>query len=276
MLQSLLNENVLAVLNKVVIVLASFYATWLLQRFAIRAFNAWVKKQGDGEQIDQTIASFIKIIFKVVLWIVATLFVLQNLGLQITALLGGLGVAGLAVAFAFQRILEDVFSFFLIYFDKPFKVGDYIMVGPDAGTVKNIGVRTTKLTTPAGQELLISNRELTNARLQNFKKMKKRRVVFTFGVTYDTPVAKLETAKQLVTDIFAQLDQNLVEFDRVHLKELADSALLFEVAYHVLTKEYADYMNVQEQINLALLADLKKHKIELAFPTQTVHLQKTS
>jgi small-conductance mechanosensitive channel len=272
----ILSENILAILSKILMVAASFYATWLLQRFAIKAFNAWIRRQDEAEQMDQMVASFIKIIFKVILWIIVTLFVLQNLGLQITALLGGLGVAGLAVAFAFQRVLEDVFSFFLIYFDKPFKVGDYIMVGADAGTVKNIGVRTTKLTTPAGQELLISNRELTNSRLQNFKKMKKRRAALTFGVTYDTSVEKLATAKKLVVEIFSKLDQDLVELDRVHLKELADSALLFEVVYHVLNKEYADYMNVQEQVNLALLAGLKKHKIELAFPTQTIHLHKAA
>ncbi len=270
------SENLPSIVSKVAIVLGSFYFTWIFERLAMRAFNSWVKKQPESEQLDPTITSFIKIIFKIILWIIVTLFVLQNLGLQITALLGGLGVAGLAVAFAFQRILEDIFSFFLIYFDKPFKVGDYIMVGPDAGTVKNIGVRMTKLTTPGGQELLISNRELTNARLQNFKKMKERRVVFSFGVTYETKVEQLEKTKKIIASIFAELNEDLVRLDRSHLKELADSALVFEVVYFIKSKEYLEYMNIQEQINLALLKALAKEKISLAYPTQTINLVKSS
>lgn len=268
----MLSENILAMASKGVMIVLSFYATWLFQRLVIKSFNSWIKKQPETEQIDQTIASFIKIIFKIVLWILVVLFVLQNLGLQITALLGGLGVAGLAVAFAFQRILEDVFSFFLIYFDKPFKVGDYISVGPDSGTVKNIGVRTTKLTMPGGQELLISNRELTNARLQNFKQMKKRHVVFNFSLTYETSPTQLEKVKQIVITSFKNLNSEIVALDRVHFKSLGETGLIFEVAYDVLSKDYVDYMDLQEKINLTLLKNFVKEKISFVFPSQATFL----
>lgn len=269
------NDNLQNIFFKVLFVGLTLYGTFLLDKYLIKFFNLWIKKRAEHEAIDQTIASFVKIIFKVLLWLLATLFILQNLGLEITALLGGLGIAGLAVAFAFQKILEDIFSFFLIYFDKPFKVGDYIMVGADAGTVKNIGMRMTSLITPGGQELLISNRELTNSRIQNFKKMKKRRVVFSFGLNYDTSLKKLEAVKSIVRETFASLASEKVQLDRVHLKQLADSALVFEVAYDVLSREYMDFMDLQEKINLNLLKAFAKEKISFAYPTQTIQLQKS-
>lgn len=258
------NETIQEIVSKLVIVVASIYATLLFERFAMKIFSAWLKKQGQEEEIDQTVVSFVQIIFKVVLWVLVILFILQNMGLHISALLGGLGVAGLAVAFAFQKILEDVFSFFLIYFDKPFRVGDYIMVGADSGTVKAIGVRTTKLTTSEGQELLISNRELTNARLQNFKKMKQRRVVFTLKLTHETNTAQLKKTKVIITEIFEKMDEKMVKFNRVHLKEISETALVFEIVYTLLSKEYDDYMDVQERINLTLLEALHREKIQLA------------
>jgi small-conductance mechanosensitive channel len=269
------NENLQNFLLKTLFVGLTLYGTWLFDKYAMKFINLWTKKKAEHEAIDQTVVSFAKIIFKVLLWLLVALFVLQNLGLQITALLGGLGIAGLAIAFAFQKILEDVFSFFLIYFDKPFRVGDYIMVGADAGTVKSIGMRMTSLTTPGGQELLISNRELTNSRIQNFKKMKKRRVIFNFGLSYDTSVAKLETSKLIVRETFASLAAEKVQLDRVHLKELAASALVFEVAYDVLSREYVEFMDLQEKINLNLLKAFAKEKISLAYPTQTIKLQKS-
>lgn len=269
------NENFQNIVLKVLFVGLAFYGTFLLDKYTGKLFNLWLKKKAEKEAIDQTVASFVKIIFKVLLWILATLFILQNLGLEITALLGGLGIAGLAAAFAFQKILEDIFSFFLIYFDKPFKVGDYIMIGNDAGTVKNIGMRMTSLITPGGQELLISNRELTNSRIQNFKKMKKRRVVFNFGLSYDTSVNKLEKIKLIVAETFVALANEKVQLDRVHLKELSASALLFEVAYDVLSREYIEFMDLQEKINLSLLKAFAKEKISLAYPTQTIKLQKS-
>lgn len=268
------DANLQNFLLKALFVVLALYVTWLFDKHATRFINLWTKKKAEHEQIDQTIVSFAKIIFKVLLWLLVALFILQNLGLQITALLGGLGIAGLAIAFAFQKILEDIFSFFLIYFDKPFKVGDYIMVGTDAGTVKNIGMRMTSLTTPGGQELLISNRELTNSRIQNFKKMKKRRVVFSFALSYENSMTKLETAKLIVRETFAVLASEKAQLDRVHLKELADSALLFEVAYDVLSREYTEFMDLQEKINFSLLKAFAKEKISLAYPTQTIKLQK--
>lgn len=257
---------------KILFVVAVLYATYVFERFALRLFNRFLEKKAEAEELDRTVAAFVKVVVRVLLWIIVTLFVLQNLGFQITALLGGLGVAGLAAAFAFQKILEDVFSFFLIYFDKPFRVGDYIVVGNDMGTVKNIGMRMTRLDTPNGQELLISNRELTNARLQNFKRMQRRRALLSFTITYGTSLSKVEQVKTLVAEIFTDLKQ--AELDRIHLKELADSGITFEAAYYVASREFKVFMDVQEQVNLALLKTLAKQKIDLAYPTQTIELKK--
>lgn len=228
-------------------------------------------------------ASMIKVLGlfgKVLIWILVLLMVLSNLGVEITPLIAGLGVGGIAIALALQVILGDLFNAFVIYFDKPFKEGDFIIVGGDMGVVKDIGIKTTRIKTLSGQELVMSNTDLTNSRINNYKKMETRRVPFTFGVTYDTPYKKLEKAKQITQEIFADCDKKYgtkdapVTLDRVHFKELADFSLNFEVVYYVPTGDYAKYMDIQEYINLELIKRFEKAKIEFAFPTQTIYTKK--
>ncbi len=259
-----------AVVPKVLFVLIAIYGTQLLDRLLQKMIGLWFRQKTTPAAIDETVLSLIKLVARVVVYVVAILFVLQNLGLEITALLGGLGVAGLAIAFALQKVLEDIFSFFMIHFDKPFRVGDYITVGADSGTVKHIGIRSTRLTMPTGQELLISNRELTTARLQNFKRMQQRRVVFTVGIDYKASGAQLRQVKPIITAIFAKLPPKQVLLARVHLKTLHETALIFEIAYDVLGKEYDLYLDLQEQINLELLEQLRQAKIPLAHPLPTL------
>lgn len=257
---------------KFAFVAAVLYASHIFEKFSLRFLHRFLEKKAQAEELDQNVISFMRMIIRVLLWLLVALFILQNLGFQITTLLGGLGVAGLATAFAFQKILEDVFSFFLIYFDKPFRVGDYIVVGPDSGTVTNIGVRMTRLNAANGQELLISNRELTNSRLQNFKRMEKRRVIANFTLTYSAKVAQLGKVNKMVADICSKIKQ--IELDRVHLKSLAESGVTFEFVYFVKSNSYLDYMNAQQQLNLDLLSALEKHKLSLAYPTQTIEIKK--
>jgi MscS family membrane protein len=179
---------------------------------------------------------------------------------------------GVAIAFAFQNILEDLFSSFAIVFDKPFKIGDFIIVGDKLGVVEKIGIKTTRIKSLQGEEIVISNKELTSAQVRNFKKMETRRISFSFGVTYQTPTEKLKGIPKTVESIIEETDN--VRFDRAHFNEFGDSALLFEVVYYVEGNDYNMYMDAQQQINLKIKESFEKDGIEMAYPTQTIFLQK--
>ena len=180
----------------------------------------------------------------------------------------------MAIALAVQNILGDMFSSFSIYFDRPFEVGDFIIVGDHMGVVKKIGLKTTRIQALQGEEIVISNAELTSTRIRNFKKMQKRRIVFTVGVTYDTPKEKLEKIPSIVATIMAKVEN--ADLDRVHFKEFADSSLNYEIVFYALTGDFGKYMDSRQAINLGLIEAFGKEGIEFAFPTQTVHLAKDS
>jgi small-conductance mechanosensitive channel len=209
---------------------------------------------------------------KVIIYLVALLMFLSNLGIEITPLIASLGVAGIAIALALQNVLGDLFSAFSIFFDKPFTEGDFIIIGNDMGVIHKIGMKSTRITTLQGQELIVPNTEMTNIRINNFGKMQKRRVVFGFGVEYDTPTKKLEKVKKIVQKIIKETKK--AELDRVHFKNFGDSALNFEVVYYIATADYNEYMDTQEEINLKLKKEFEKQGIVFAFPTQTIHLKK--
>ena len=209
-----------------------------------------------------------------VIWVLALIFLLDNLGVKISAVVAGLGIGGIAVALAAQAVLGDLFSYFVIFFDKPFAVGDFIVVGDKMGVVENIGIKTTRIRALSGEQLVFSNTDLTNSRVHNFKKMEKRRVVFKLGVTYQTPAEKLKRIPQIVKDII--LSQTEAEFDRGHFANYGDFSLNFEFVYYVHGADYAKYMDIQQAINLAVFETFEKESIEFAYPTQTLFVNKTA
>jgi small-conductance mechanosensitive channel len=209
---------------------------------------------------------------KWLLWLFAGLILVGNMGIEITPLLAGLGIGGLAIAFALQTILSDVFNFFAIYMDKPFMEGEFLKIGDDMGTVEKIGLRSTRIKTLRGEELVVSNNELTSTRIHNFGKMQERRVSFTLGATYETPTKKLEKVPGIVQKVIeAQKD---TRFDRVHFKSFGDFSLNFEVVYFMETTDYLHYMDVQQAINLGIKRAFEKEGIEFAYPTQKVFVSK--
>lgn len=219
--------------------------------------------------------SAIKILGKIaqgVLWALGILIILSNLGIDITSLIAGLGIGGIAVALALQNILMDLFSSFAIYFDKPFVVGDFIITGDQLGVVEKIGIKTTRLRALQGEEIIISNQELTSARIQNFKKMKKRRVVFSFGVTYETSNEKLERIPEIVKNIVDSVQE--ANLDRVHFNKFDNSALNFEVVYYVNSSEYNIYMDINQKILFGIKAKFEEQEISMAYPTQTLYIAK--
>jgi small-conductance mechanosensitive channel len=212
----------------------------------------------------------IQMVIRVSLWAVGTLFILSYVGVDITSLVAGLGIGGIAVALAVQNILGDLFSYFAIYLDKPFVKGDLILIGTEIGVVERVGVKTTRIRALQGEEIIISNSELTSSRIQNFKKMEERRIVFTFGVVYETPLEKLTRLPQQIQDVVIATER--ARFDRAHLLALGDSAYVFEVAYFVQSVNYDDHMDAHQAILFGIISTCAQEKIEFAFPTQTVHL----
>lgn len=236
-------------------------------------FESAVKKRlQEGERLDPSVVRLLGKALKGVMWIMAILLVAQNLGFNVTALIAGLGIGGIAIAFALQGVLSDVFASFSIYFDRPFQTGDFIIIGEEMGTVKHIGIKSTRIATLQGEELVMSNKELTEARVHNHRKMERRRVGFQFGVTYETPSAKLKRIPQMVKDIVGAIEA--AEIDRVHLKEFGDFSLNFDVIYYVNVSDYTVYMDTQEVINLALIEKFEQEGIEFAYPTQTLYVHK--
>ncbi len=227
------------------------------------------RRETDAEMV--TTVSAMSFVAKLVLWSVIVLLVLSNLGIDITALIAGLGVGGIAVALAAQNILGDLFASLSIVLDKPFVLGDFIIVGEQMGTVEKIGLKTTRLRSLSGEQLIFSNGDLLKSRIRNFKRMYQRRVVFNLGVTYDTPRQKLEEIPKLIREIVETAPTT--RFDRSHFKEYGDSALVFETVYFVLSSDYNLYMDIQQQINLAIYDRFAERQIEFAFPTRTVWLR---
>lgn len=217
-----------------------------------------------------TISAF-GVLGKIALWIVLLVVVLGNLGFEVTGLVTGLGIGGVAVALATQNILGDLFSSLSIVIDKPFVIGDYIAVGTDMGTVEKIGLKTTRVRSLSGEQLIFSNSDLLQSRVRNFKRMMERRVVFRFGVLYSTPPALLERIPQVVREaVESQAD---TRFDRSHFVAFGDSSLDFETVYWMLVPDYNRYMDVHQQVNLQILRKVTELGAGFAFPTRTLHVE---
>jgi small-conductance mechanosensitive channel len=208
-------------------------------------------------------------VIRLVVWTIVILVILDNLGIEITALIAGLGVGGVAVALATQNILGDLFASLSIVLDKPFVVGDFLSIDEFLGSVEKVGIKTTRVRSLSGEQLIFSNNDLLNSRIRNFGRMFERRVVFAFGVTYQTPAEKLRRIPTIIRD--AVESQEKVRFDRAHFQKYGDSALIFETVYFVLSPDYNYYMDVQQNINLAIFERLAEEGTDFAYPTQTIH-----
>ena len=207
---------------------------------------------------------------RVLIWALVLLVVLDQLGFNITALVAGLGIGGVAIALAVQNILGDLFASMSIVLDRPFVVGDFIVVDDLRGTVERVGIKTTRVRSLDGEMLVFANSDLLKSRIRNFKKLEQRRVSFAVGVTYQTPPQQVKAIPGMLRA--AVEAQARTRFDRSHFKEYGDSALVFEVVYFVLDPDYNFYMDVHQAINLAILERFVAEGIEFAYPTRTLHL----
>lgn len=209
-------------------------------------------------------------IVRLLLYATVLLIALDNFGIDVTALIAGLGIGGIAVALALQNILSDLFASLSIVLDKPFVVGDFLIMGEHLGTVEQIGLKSTRIRSLSGEQIVMSNSDLLNSRIRNYKRMFERRIVFSFGVVYATPYEKLARIPEIVRRIVESQDR--ARFDRAHFKAYGDFSLDFEVVYYVLLPDYIVYMDIQQAINLEIFKQFDEENIEFAFPTRTVHI----
>lgn len=254
-----------------ILTIITFFLLRIFNSFAAYAFNRALLIHEHNEQREKQ-SRGILLIVQIIIWTAGALFLIDNLGYDITTIVAGLGIGGIAIALAAQTILGDLFSYLVIFFDKPFEIGDFIIIDDKMGTVEYIGIKTTRLRTLGGEQLICSNTDLTNSRVHNYKRMQERRVVFEFGVVYSTPAAKLKIIPQMIRQIIESFENT--RFDRAHFKSFGDSRLNFEVVFYVLSADYNTYMDIQQRTNLKLFEIFEREQIEFAFPTQTVHVSK--
>jgi len=203
-------------------------------------------------------------------WTIILLMILDNLGINVTTLVASLGIGGIAVALAVQNILSDLLASLSIALDRPFVIGDFIVVDTLAGTIEHVGLKTTRISSLTGEQIIISNNDLLKSRIHNYKRMRERRVLFRIGIVYQTPVPLVEQIPALLREIIEAQDG--VRFDRAHFHAFGPSSLDFEVVYFILDNDYNQYMDTQQAINFAILQRFAAEGIDFAFPTQTVHL----
>jgi small-conductance mechanosensitive channel len=213
----------------------------------------------------------VSFLVRVGVWGAVLLIALDTLGVDITTLIAGLGVGGIAVALAVQNVLGDLFASVSIVLDKPFVVGDFIDLGGHMGVVENVGLKTTRIRSLSGEELVIANSDLLSSRIRNYKRMSQRRALFEIGVVYGTPSDKLRRIPELIRKAVESCDNT--RFDRSHFKSFGDSALLFETVYYMTVPDYNSYMDTQQAINLELYQRFEAEDIEFAYPTQTLFLK---
>ncbi|MFQ5432309.1 MAG: mechanosensitive ion channel family protein [Nitrospinota bacterium] len=255
-----------------VLVLLIQSAIWGSRVIAFWTGREAEKRIDQKETSEATTIAALGMMAKLVLWSVIVLLALENLGVDISALIAGLGIGGIAVALALQNVLGDLFASLSIAFDKPFVIGDFIIIGDYMGTVEHIGLKSTRIKSLSGEQIVFSNNDLLNSRIRNYKKMNDRRVVFSLQLTYDTGAEKLKIIPQILKEITES--QNGTRFDRAHFKKFGEWSLDFEIVYIVTNPDYNFYMDVQQAINLAIYERFAKEGIAFAYPTKTVYMEK--
>jgi small-conductance mechanosensitive channel len=260
----------ISITAQIFMILGVLLTAFIITRI-VNVFVSWYSertvKRGNGALSGNILIVFKKLLHAVV-YIFAFLFILYLSKIDLSGALVGLGVGGIAIAFALQNVLGDAFSAFSIYFDRPFEIGDFIIVGEYAGTVTHISMKSTRLQLLQGEELVLSNKNVLEKNIQNFKKMKKRRVVFTLGVTYDTSSEKLNKIPDIVKKIIESYD--LTKVDMINLKKFGEFSLDFEIAYYINTSDYKKYMSTQHKINCTIKEVFEKENIDIAYPTHTI------
>lgn len=268
-----LPQNLSAVLGKAAVLVLLFQsAVWGNHAIAYWTSRQKGKRIEKDEQAKATTIGAVGMMARVALWSVICLVALENLGVDISALIAGLGIGGIAVALALQNVLGDLFASLSIAFDKPFVIGDFIIVGDYMGTVEHIGLKSTRIKSLSGEQIIFSNTDLLSSRIRNYKRMNDRRIAFSLQLTYDTSPEKLKKIPAILKEIIGS--QTGTRFDRAHFQKFGDWSLDFAIVYIVTNPDYNFYMDVQQAINHAIYERFAAEGIAFAYPTKTILMEK--
>lgn len=235
------------------------------------AANHYIRRRAPADTGTRTTIYAVGYASRFILWGLLAVTALQNFGINVTALITGLGIGGIALALAVQNILGDLFAALSIVLDKPFVVGDTVQVDNISGTIEHIGLRTTRIRSLGGEQVVIGNNDLLKSRIRNYQRMELRRAVFNLDLAFDTPAEKVASVPAMVRQVIEA--QPLTRFDRSHLLTIAETGLRVENVYFVLDADYNTYADIQQAINLELLRRLQKERIEFAAPAKSVYFR---
>ena len=265
-----LPEDLSRVLQGLFVIVLTVKVAQVLQGITAYGIRKWTEQTAKDDPTSGAIIKNMTWLARLMIWAATLLFIFDNLGINVTAFVASLGIGGIAIALAAQSVLGDAFSSFAIFMDKPFEVGDFIIVGDLLGTVEHVGFKTTRIRSLGGEQLIFSNSDLTSSRIKNYKRMRERRVVFSVGVIYQTPVEKVKMIPPMIKRVIEE--HHDTRFDRAHFKSFGDFALIYEVVFYVLKPDYNTYMDMQQFINFRLIEEFQKAGIEFAYPTQQLYV----
>ncbi|MHA2503399.1 MAG: mechanosensitive ion channel family protein [Candidatus Kariarchaeaceae archaeon] len=260
-----------SLLDQVIRVIVYLLLSYALLKLLFVIVDAFLLNSKVGKSLSSNLIEFLRLFFKTIIVVIVLLWFLSNLGIDTTAFLASFGVFGLAIAFALQNVISDIFAALIIYIDRPFEIGDYIQIGSDIGEVEKVGIRSTKIRVLAGNLLIVSNRELISTRIFNHKKMEKRRVPMTIGVHCSTPIEKLREIPKWLESIVTGIEG--VTFDRAFFTAINDYSYDFEMVYFVMSRSYSEYLKIRQEINFKIVEVLEANEIIIPYPTSTVELE---
>lgn len=261
-----IKENIRLIFDTFFVVIFVITAINLFKRIII----IWLNKKAIEKNEPLLNPAMIAPVVNIILWVLGSIFILDNLGFKVSSIITGLGIGGIAVAMASQNILGDIISYISMIFDKPFVIGDFIIIGDYLGNVEKIGIRTTRIKSLSGEQLIFSNSDIIKSRIKNYKKMAERRIVFTVSLTYGTSKENIIKACNFIKDAVISIPGT--RFDRAHFKTFGSSSLDIEVVYFVLTGDFNNYMDIQQDINIKVYEFFNENNIQFALPTQTIHI----
>ncbi len=268
-----LSEKATVYAHGAIAVVITYFSLRLISSTVLIVLQSHVRRQEQGEEKVKQLGG-IMLLLNVFIWAIGLLFLFDNLGYNVTTIIAGLGIGGIAIALAAQNILGDLFNYFVIFFDRPFEIGDFIVIDDKKGTVEHIGIKTTRVKSLSGEQLVFSNSDLSNSRIHNFKRMERRRISFTLGVVYETDPSLLREIPTLIKNILAE--QQEVTLDRVHFLSYGDYSLKFEIVYYVENSDFNRYADIQHDINLRIFDVFREKNIQFAYPSQTVFMGRES
>lgn len=268
LLQLRLSIKVEKLLSNAMAAVTMYFIVRIINHVLHVTITGIMRRKGESEfRIKQLNGALLAL--KAVIWLIGIVFLADNLGYNVTAVITGMGIGGIAIALAAQTILGDLFSYFVIFFDKPFEIGDYIAVGDKGGTIEYIGVKTTRIRSLSGEQLVLPNTDLTKLTIQNFKTLEKRREVLSINITYQASAEQLAAIPGMIKAIIES--KELTVFDRAHLNRFGDSSINFEIVYLISTADYNKYMDIRQSVLYDIFLRFQKEGIEFAYPTQTLY-----